>query len=197
MPTQPWHLIERCWSPASSKPAQRAAARRKRQLGRRTACSRSTSAECRSQTSFSRRRRGARCSGEPCPFFAHGGVAFDGDCGAALQIVFEGRPRPSGALRHPSPHRPPDPRRARKPTSGAVVPLNHVRTGGGRGASVPRPPGAGVPGWFGPGRRLGPPVALRHMRGWLVSARRVLPASPAAPRPKKRIPGSVDGNAFN
>ena len=108
----------------------------------------------------------------PCPFFAHGGVAFDGDCGAALQILFEGRPRPSGALRHPSPHRPPDPRRARKPTSGAVVPLNRVRTGGGRGASVPRPPGAGVPGWFGPGRRLGPPVALRHQGGPLVSARR-------------------------
>ena len=40
--------------------------------------------------------------------------------------------------------------------------MNRVRTGGGRGASVPRPPGAGVPGWFGPGRRLGPPVALRQ-----------------------------------
>ena len=50
---------------------------------------------------------------------------------------------------------------------GGVVPLNRVRTGGGRGASVPRPPGAAVPGWFGPGRRLGPPVALRHTRGWL------------------------------
>ena len=63
-------------------------------------------------------------------------------------------------VRQPRPPTPPDPRRARKPTSGAVVPLNRVRTGGGRGASVPRPPGAGVPGWFGPGRRLGPPVAL-------------------------------------
>ena len=49
----------------------------------------------------------------------------------------------------------------------AVVPLNRVRTGGGRGASVPRPPGAGVPGWFGPGRRLGPPVALRQPSGSL------------------------------
>ena len=78
-------------------------------------------------------------------------------------------PRPSSSPRSPTA---PDPRRARKPTSGAVVPLNRVRTGGGRGASVPRPPGAGVPGWFGPGRRLGPPVALRHMRGWLVSGRR-------------------------
>ena len=77
----------------------------------------------------------------------------------------------------PGPPPPPDPRRARKPTSGAVVPLNRVRTGGGRGASVPRPPGAGVPGWFGPGRRLGPPVALPQYGGWasgrLSSGRRV------------------------
>ena len=70
-------------------------------------------------------------------------------------------PRPA-LIAQPRPPTPPDPRRARKPTSGAVVPLNRVRTGGGRGASVPRPPGAGVPGWFGPGRRLGPPVALRQ-----------------------------------
>ena len=123
----------------------------------------------------------------PCPFFAHGGVAFDGDCGAASQTRCVAGSGPLGALRHPSPHRPPDPRRARKPTSGAVVPLNRVRTGGGRGASVPRPPGAGVPGWFGPGRRLGPPVALRHMRGWLVSARRAgcgyNAGSTAAPNP--------------
>ena len=98
----------------------------------------------------------------PCPFFAHGGVAFDGDCGAASQTRCVAGSGPLGAVRQTSMHRPPDPRRARKPTSGAVVPLNRVRTGGGRGASVPRPPGAGVPGWFGPGRQLGPPVALPH-----------------------------------
>ena len=74
-------------------------------------------------------------------------------------------------VRQPRPPTPPDPRRARKPTSGAVVPLNRVRTGGGRGASVPRPPGAGVPGWFGPGRRLGPPVALRQPSVRLVCGR--------------------------
>ena len=107
----------------------------------------------------------------PCPFFAHGGVAFDGDCGAARQTGFAGLPRAPGAVRQTSMHRPPDPRRARKPTSGAVVPLNRVRTGGGRGASVPRPPGAGVPGWFGPGRRLGPPVALRQPSGSLGGRR--------------------------
>ena len=76
-------------------------------------------------------------------------------------------------VRQPRPPTPPDPRRARKPTSGAVVPLNRVRTGGGRGASVPRPPGAGVPGWFGPGRRLGPPVALRQPSVRLVCGRGV------------------------
>ena len=59
-------------------------------------------------------------------------------------------------VRQPRPPTPPDPRRARKPTSGTVVPLNRVRTGGGRGASVPRPPGAGVPGWFGRGGRSSP-----------------------------------------
>ena len=77
-------------------------------------------------------------------------------------------PRPCPKPRPPTP---PDPRRARKPTSGAVVPLNRVRTGGGRGVSVPRPPGAGVPGWFGPGRRLGPPVALRQPSGSLGGRR--------------------------
>ena len=124
-------------------------------------------------SAFSQAGRKLRAS-KPCPFFAHGGVAFDGDCGAARQTGFAGLPRAPGAVRQTSMHRPPDPRRARKPTSGAVVPLNRVRTGGGRGASVPRPPGAGVPGWFGPGRRLGPPVALRHMGVRLVSARRGL-----------------------
>ena len=68
----------------------------------------------------------------------------------------------SGSPRSPAPPAAPG---RKKGTSGGVVPLNRVRTGGGRGASVPRPPGAGVPGWFGPGRRLGPPVALRHVRG--------------------------------
>ena len=115
----------------------------------------------RPSSAFSQAGRKLRAS-KPCPFFAHGGVAFDGDCGAARQTGFAGLPRAPGAVRQTSMHRPPDPRRARKPTSGAVVPLNRVRTGGGRGASVPRPPGAGVPGWFGPGRRLGPPVALRQ-----------------------------------
>ena len=51
------------------------------------------------------------------------------------------------------------------------LPALRVRTGGGRGASVPRPPGAGVPGWFGPGRRLGPPVALRQPSVRLVCGR--------------------------
>ena len=63
-------------------------------------------AALRPSSAFSQAVRKLRAS-LPCPFFAHGGVAFDGDCGAALQILFEGRPRPSGALRHPSPHRPP------------------------------------------------------------------------------------------
>ena len=49
-----------------------------------------------------------------------------------------------------------------KPPVQAIVPLNRVRTGGGRGGSVPQPPGPGVPGWFGRGGRWGPPVALRQ-----------------------------------
>ena len=89
---------------------------------------------------------------------------------AALRTRSVVPPRPSPRPRCPRLHHHPAAPGRKKGTSGGVVPLNRVRTGGGRGASVPRPPGAGVPGWFGPGRRLGPPVALR--RGWLVSGRR-------------------------
>ena len=85
----------------------------------------------------------------------------------APSVATSGR---SGLCPKPRSPTPPDPRRARKPTSGAVVPLNRVRTGGGRGASVPRPPGAGVPGWFGPGRRLGPPVARARVGPTAVGA---------------------------
>ena len=57
---------------------------------------------------------------------------------------------------------PPAPPGGPKPPVQAIVPLNRVRTGGGRGGSVPQPPGAGVPGWFGPGGWWGAPVALPH-----------------------------------
>ena len=57
---------------------------------------------------------------------------------------------------------PPAPPGGPKPPVQAIVPLNRARTGGGRGGSVPQPPGGGVRGWFGRGGRWGPPVALRQ-----------------------------------
>ena len=54
-------------------------------------------AALRPSSAFSQAVRKLRAS-LPCPFFAHGGVAFDGDCGAARRTGFAGLPRAPGAV---------------------------------------------------------------------------------------------------